>query len=219
MKMPFILLNAKNYPAGIGTLLFETLNIVLKVQNESSQRFSVAINTLDLFESSRLFSSEIDIFAQHCDNASFGASTGKIIPDRLLQMGVKGVILNHSENRFDDRDLLLKTVFAAKKAGLMTVVCAETSEEGAFFASHTNADYVAVEPPELIGGDISVSTARPEVIEESVALIGSGKTLIGAGIKNKNDIDIAIQKGASGVLLASGVMKAENILQALKNLL
>ena len=69
-------------------------------------------------------------------------------------------------------------------------------------------DLIAVEPPELIGGDISVSKAEPEVIERSVQMLGQNRVLVGAGVKNSDDIRIALSLGASGVLLASGVTKA-----------
>ncbi len=71
-----------------------------------------------------------------------------------------------------------------------------------------NPDLIAVEPPELIGGDISVSKAQPEIIEKSVRLVGENKLLVGAGVKNGHDVRIAMSLGASGVLLASGVTRA-----------
>jgi len=77
---------------------------------------------------------------------------------------------------------------------------------------------VAVEPPELIGGDISVSTAQPEVVSGAVQLIGSNKTLVGAGVKNAEDVKISIELGASGVLLASGVTKAVDPESVLRDL-
>jgi triosephosphate isomerase len=80
------------------------------------------------------------------------------------------------------------------------------------------ADFVAVEPPELIGGDISVSTANPELISDAVATIGAGKVLVGAGIKNAEDVRIALKLGAVGVLVASGVVKAADPVAALEDL-
>jgi triosephosphate isomerase len=171
------------------------------------------VNTLDLKSVCQKFAKQIDIYAQHCDNASFGSSTGKILPEMLVNIGVKGVILNHSENRFSTKNNyqeLIETINFAKKVGLIVVACAETAEEGAFLSNNSSADFIAVEPPELIGGDISVSTAQPELISKSVDKIGKNKVLIGAGIKTGFDVEIAKEKGAVGVLLASGVTKAQN---------
>jgi len=71
-------------------------------------------------------------------------------------------------------------------------------------------DLIAVEPPELIGGDISVSSAQPDIIRNAAKLIGCNKLLVGAGVKNGKDVRIAIELGARGVLLASGVTKAKD---------
>ncbi len=212
-----ILTNLKAYPSGV----FENAETLVQVHIDAQKEvvklkkninFAVAINSLDIQNICKKFANTIDIYAQHCDNASFGSSTGKILPEMLVKMGVKGVILNHSENRFSSEnnyEELITTINFAKKAGLTVVCCAETPEEGKFIAENSNADFIAVEPPELIGGDISVSTSRPELISESVEEIGSRKVLIGAGIKTGSDVRIALEKGAVGVLLASGIAKSD----------
>ena len=73
---------------------------------------------------------------------------------------------------------------------------------------------IAVEPPQLIGGDISVTTADPSIVSDSVEIvkkIDSGiEVLCGAGVKNGADVAAALDLGASGVLLASGVTKAND---------
>ncbi len=75
-----------------------------------------------------------------------------------------------------------------------------------------------MEPPDLIGGDVSVSKAEPRIIEESVRLVGENKLLVGAGVKNSEDVKIALSLGACGVLLASGVVKAEDPYSVLMDL-
>ena len=73
---------------------------------------------------------------------------------------------------------------------------------------------IAVEPPELIGGDISVTTADPEIVSGTANLVKSVnpdvRVLCGAGVKNGDDVAMAIQLGTEGVLLASGVTKAND---------
>ncbi|MBO5600664.1 MAG: triose-phosphate isomerase, partial [Candidatus Methanomethylophilus sp.] len=73
-------------------------------------------------------------------------------------------------------------------------------------------DYIAVEPPELIGGDISVTTADPSIVKNTVeqvkAVNPAIRVLCGAGVKNGKDVAAALSLGAEGVLLASGVVKA-----------
>ncbi len=208
MKMPIILTNFKNYESAIGKNTEILVQKHIEARHETGKNFAVAINSLDLAELTKKYAVRLPIFAQHCDNASYGSSTGKILPEYLRSLGVAGVILNHSENKFSTFEILKTTVQKAKKSGLIVVLCAENSEEGEKFSKETIADFIAVEPPELIGGDISVSTAQPELITESVRKIGENKVLIGAGIKNGKDVSIALTKGAIGVLLASGVTKS-----------
>ena len=64
----------------------------------------------------------------------------------------------------------------------------------------------------VFSGDISVSTAKPEVISDSVEIVSKINSdiavLCGAGVKNQDDISKAISLGSQGILLASGVVKS-----------
>jgi len=83
-------------------------------------------------------------------------------------------------------------------------------------------DYVAVEPPELIGTGIPVSKAKPEVITDTVELVKKVnpevKVLTGAGISSGEDVKKALELGSVGVLLASGVTKAKDPEKAIRDL-
>jgi len=73
--------------------------------------------------------------------------------------------------------------------------------------------------PALIGGKISVSTAKPHVIEKAAkAVRGKCKLLVGAGVHTAEDVRTSLKLGASGVLLASGVTKARNKKKVLMDL-
>ena len=82
---------------------------------------------------------------------------------------------------------------------------------------------IAVEPPELIGGDISVTTVDPTIVSNTVKAVQSitktVKILCGAGVKNGKDVAKALELGADGVLLASGVVKAKNKEETLRDLI
>jgi triosephosphate isomerase len=81
---------------------------------------------------------------------------------------------------------------------------------------------VAVEPPELIGGDTSVTSVDPSIVSDTVAVVrsvdSSVVTLCGAGVKNGLDVAKAIELGTSGVLLASGVTKSDDPESVLRDL-
>jgi triosephosphate isomerase len=201
LKTPLILTNFKTYESATGAKAMELAKAHQIAAEKTGANFAVAVQAVDIFRVSQAVN--IPVFAQHCDDAVYGSKTGWIMTEALKEAGAVGTILNHSEHRFEDMEQLGKSLVRAKEAGLITCVCAETAEEGAEIAKRFSPDFVAVEPPELIGGDISVSTAQPELISDSVQMI-NGNVLVGAGVKNGNDVKIAVELGAKGVLLASG---------------
>ncbi|MCK4718930.1 MAG: triose-phosphate isomerase [Thermoplasmata archaeon] len=153
----------------------------------------------------------IEVYAQHVDPAGYGGFTGHIHPSCVKEAGAVGALINHSEDRrlVADIDSL---VGMCKEHGLRTVVCSNTVSVTCA-AAVLGPDFVAIEPPELIGGDISVSTAKPELISDSVAQVkrvADVQVLCGAGVKNGEDVVRSMELGASGVLLASGVTKAKD---------
>jgi len=81
-------------------------------------------------------------------------------------------------------------------------------------AAALSPDFVAIEPPELIGGDISVTEAEPDIIRGAVRKVKEinpdVKVLCGAGVKRGKDVEKAIELGSAGVLLASGVVKVDD---------
>ena len=209
-----IIVNFKIYEKAVGIDAVALAKIHEVIAKETGANIIVAVNALDLAEVAKAVS--IPVFAQHVDPTGFGSFTGGIVPELAKKLGATGTLLNHSEKRLGDK--LPACIEAAKKAGLTTVVCAESPEEAEKISSELQPDYVAVEPPELIGGDISVTNANPEIIEDAVQRVGNAKLLVGAGVKNGVDVATALKLGAQGVLLASGVTKAEDPAEVLRDL-
>ena len=208
MKTPLIVTNFKVYETSIHNHALKLSRIHQQVAEKTNASIGVAVPAIDL-QSVCLNCENIPVFAQHIDIETFGRGTGKVLAEHVKMSGATGTLLNHSEYRLD-WETLTKTVARAKEAGLTIMVCAQTPEEGAKIAKELDPDFIAVEPPELIGGDISVSTAQPEIIEKAAELIGSDKLIVGAGVKNAEDVRIALKLGACGVLLASGITKADD---------
>jgi triosephosphate isomerase len=209
-----IIVNFKTYESAVGENAVLLAKIHETIAIETGAPIAVAVNALDLEKVAATV--QIPVFAQTLDAADFGSFTGSIVPELLQKMGIAGTLLNHSEKRVVAQ--LPGLVAAAKKAGLQIVICAENDLEAAEFAEKFQPNFVAVEPPELIGGDISITSANPEIIENSVAKVGSIPLLVGAGVKNGEDVATAIKLGAKGVLLASGVTKTENPAEILRDL-
>jgi len=76
--------------------------------------------------------SRVEVYAQNMHHADSGAFTGEIAPPMLVELGVHGVILGHSERRElfgeTDRALQLK-VPAALAAGLKPILCVGETED------------------------------------------------------------------------------------------
>ena len=199
-----IITNFKTYESATGGAALALAKIHQEVAEETGVDLRVVAQPVDLALLCRELS--IPVLSQHIDPVGYGSHTGHILPESIRLSGASGTLLNHSERRLE-RSVLEASIRRAKEVGLQTIVCAKDPEEGASFLAF-EPDFIAVEPPELIGGDISVSTAQPAIIENAAKLIGTEKLLVGAGVKNGEDVRIALELGAKGVLLASGVTKA-----------
>jgi len=204
MEKPVIIVNFKAYENASGKRAVELAKIHEKVAKKTGVHFAIAVQPMDL----RMIASAVGIpvLAQHFDPVEFGAFTGHLSPHVLRDAGAVGSLLNHAERKLP-LDVIEKSVELARGLGFFTVVCADTPYAGKAL-SEFDPDFVAVEPPELIGGDISVASANPQLITDVVEMVGMGKVLVGAGIKNRQDVRICLELGASGVLLASGVTKS-----------
>jgi len=218
LATPVIIVNFKAYETAIGENAVKLAKVCEKVAKETNTEIAVAVQTADIFRVSHEVN--IPVLSQHIDDNSFGSYTGNVLAESVKVNGAQGTLLNHSEKRLR-LDILEATVKRAKDIGLVTVVCANDPVAGDAIATF-DPDFIAVEPPELIGGDMSVSTAKPEIVSDAVKKICNGtkcdKVLVGAGVKTTEDVKKAIELGAVGVLVASGITKAEDPEKALKDL-
>lgn len=152
------------------------------------------------------------ILSQHTDNAKVGSTTGFVIPELLKKSKISGSLINHSEHRIPPHDIA-ELVEIFRRLKMISVVCVKDVSEAAKYAK-LNPDYIAIEPPELIGSGKAVSTERPELITKAAKAVkdakNSTKLLCGAGIVSGNDVRRAIELGSSGILVASGIVKAKN---------
>lgn len=218
MKTPVIILNFKTYLESSAERGLALARMCEEVAQETGKSIVIAPQQIDL----SLIAKEVSIpvLAQHVDPIGEGSFTGHISPSAVREIGAIGTLLNHSERRLPPR-MIEDTIQRCRDVGLETVVCANDIEMGKVAASF-GPDYVAVEPPELIGGDISVTSANPDIVSgtvEKVKEVNPNVTVLcGAGVKNGEDVRKAIELGTEGVLLASGVVKAEDSRSALLDL-
>ena len=203
---PIIALNLKTYPESLGKKGLELCQIASEVSLLTGVRIIVAPQTVDLKDAVLVSG---DVFAQHVDAAKQGAFTGTVCVESIKSAGCIGSLVNHSEHRLPEQ-VIAETIARLNEAGLESVLCTKDAAESALLAKY-NPTFIAVEPPELIGSGISVSTAKPEIVSgtvRAVAAVNSTPVLCGAGVSNGTDVKKAIALGASGVLLASAFVKA-----------
>lgn len=119
---------------------------------------------------------QIGVGAQNMHNEPKGAFTGEIAASMLLEVGVKYVILGHSERRtyFADTDVTVNAkTKAALAAGLIPIVCVgETLEQRE--AGQTE-NVVATQVRGSLA-DLGDGIAKVVVAYEPVWAIGTGKT-------------------------------------------
>jgi len=210
---PLYVINFKAYSESIGFRGLKIARIIDKFARDYKQRVMIAVQPTDIATISKAV--KIPVLAEHIDNVEPGAKTGFITLDAVTKAGATGSLVNHSEHRIKPEDI--KSVVAKLKANKkISIVCARTPKEGQTL-SRFKPDFVAVEPPALIGGNVSVSRARPNLISEGVKL-SKVPLLVGAGVKSYEDVTKAIELGAKGVLVASGIVKARNIKSAMRKL-
>lgn len=204
LKFPILITNFKTYESSTGLKALELAKLHEEVAQEYGVNFAVCPQIVDIW----MVASEVNIpvLAHHFDAVTHGAFTGHTIPEALKMAGADGSLLNHAERRIPFPQIA-ESVKRAREVGFFTIVCARDVEEGKKIAT-LKPDAVAIEPPELIGGDISVSTASPEIIKNAVKAIHEIPVIVGAGVKTGADIEIALKLGAKGVLVASGVTRA-----------
>ena len=207
-KTPVLIINTKNYLESSGERGINLAKSAEKVAKELGANIIIAPPTPLLYTISKSVS--IPVYAEHVDISKVGSTTGFIVPELVKDMGAVGSLINHSEHQLPI-EIVAKTVEKLKLLGMETVVCAVDHNRTKTFAE-MNPDAVAVEPPELIGSGIAVSKARPEVITDSLNAVKAAKSksklICGAGIVTGEDVKKALELGAEGVLVASGIVKA-----------
>ena len=218
MDTPIVILNYKTYLESSGANALKLAHDLESAASESGITMVAAPQAADIYRISD--EASIPIFAQHIDPISPGGHTGSSLINTLIEAGISGSLINHSENRMKLADID-EVIKLCRDNEIESCVCTnniETSKAVAALAP----DAVAVEPPELIGTGIPVSQAQPEVVEDTVkevkAINKNIKVLCGAGITTGDDMKAAMDLGTDGVLLASGIIKAESPKEALLDL-
>ena len=202
-------INCKNYEEIAGDKIIKFVKIAEKISKKYKIKIAVSPPQHLIGVVSN---SSIPILAQHIDDSKVGSTTGFIIPELLKKSKVKGSLINHSEHRISSKEIE-KLITKLKELKMISILCVKDVAEVKKYAK-LNPDYIAIEPPELIGSGKAVSKEKPELIEKAAKAIrntkNNTKLLCGAGIVSGQDVTKAIELGSKGILVASGIVKAKN---------
>jgi len=188
---PIILINFKTYKEGTGKNALKLAKIIDDISKNYDAEFIIAVQATDIKQIKDNVS--IKVFAQNFELAEQGKFTGHITAEAAKEAGATGTLINHSEYQLET-GVIKNIIEKCKSLDLTSVVCANDVPKAAEI-SEFRPDYIAVEPPELIGGKISVAEAKPEVIENAVNAIKTN-VLVGAGINKAEDLRVSLQLGA-----------------------
>jgi triosephosphate isomerase (TIM) len=184
--------------------------------------------------------SRVEVYAQNMHHQPEGPFTGEISPPMLVELGVYGVVLGHSERRElfgeTDRSLALK-VPAALDAGLAPILCVgETEQERDEGATERKLRHqiredlggvpierlpevvIAYEPIWAIG---TGRVASPEQAQEACAFIraliadrgtdaGAVRILYGGSVKPDNADELLALEDVDGALVGGASLEARS---------
>lgn len=210
-QIPILILNFKNYHEIEGQKGIELARSVQKVSESFVGSIQLVIAPPQAALALVIQNVNTPVFAQHLDYAEAGSTTGYFIPEMARSFGAQGSLLNHSEHRIDKLDTVQGLVNRLRSLQMVSVVCARTPSEVSTLARF-EPDYIAIEPPELIGSGRAVSRENPSIVTDSInaaaKMSQNARVICGAGITDANDVSSALKLGAVGILVASGIIKA-----------
>ena len=202
-------INCKNYEEISGDKIIKFIKIAEKVSKKYKVKIAIAPPQHLI---ALVANSSILVLAQHVDDYKVGSTTGFVIPELLKKSKVSGSLINHSEHRISSKEIV-KLVSKLKKLKMISILCVKNVAEARKYAK-LNPNYIAIEPPELIGSGKAVSKEKPGLIIKAAEAVKSAKNntklLCGAGIVSGEDVTKAVELGSKGILVASGIIKAKN---------
>ena len=173
-----------------------------------------------------LAGTEIGVFAQNCHWAADGAFTGEVSAAMLLELGVYGTIVGHSERRqlFGDTDeTVARRAAAALSAGLHVIACVgETEDERdageteavlrrqVSVLEHDDNLVIAYEPVWAIGTGRTATPGLAQEAHEVVKSVLDVPVLYGGSVKPDNAQELLALPAVDGALVGGASLELES---------
>lgn len=213
----YLVLNYKTYPQATGP---EAIKLTRIANEHVSDTVELVIcpSAPDMALLTEDFA-QVHVWAQHIDPIEPGRNTGWLSSEAVKDAGGSGSLVNHSEHPLPLSGVEA-VINSCHAAGLIACVCVANLQQ-ARQVIEFSPDIIAHEPPELIATSQSLVDVDVSVAAEFASELRASNIplLLGAGVRDAQDITKALELGYSGALLASGFVQAENPAEYLENLL
>ena len=186
----------------------------------------VCVPSVDIPAAVRAFKdSRVAVGAQNVYFEKSGAYTGEVSADMLAELGVKYVIVGHSERRalFGESDAIVnRKVHAALAAGLSPIICVGESLEQREMG--VTMELIALQLKSALSGVSAEQVRRCVIAYEPIWAIGTGKTATGEQAAEVCTFIRATIRSLFGARIArsitvqyGGSMKGENAAELLSH--
>ncbi|PIU73607.1 hypothetical protein COS78_01285 [Candidatus Shapirobacteria bacterium CG06_land_8_20_14_3_00_40_12] len=202
-----ILVNFKIYSETFGDGAIKLAKIVKDIGDKYKIRTIVTTSALDALRISR--ETGVEVWLQNVDQYSDGKHSGFISPKQALTLDIKGSLLNHSEHSVPKGTVL--KIIKNNPPGFTLCCCVKSPSQAEKWVIKAKPDYVLFEPPELIASENeSVATKNPQSIQKLATLCQDLPLIVGAGVKNREDVEISLKMGAKAVMLSSAFVLSDD---------
>lgn len=214
-----IFVNFKSSLRGTGENALVLAKELAKAQKETKVPIILVPHDFDLKSVREVWSGEI-----WCQHADYDRGTGRNQVELLKEWPgrITGTFLNHSDRRYDGWSLLGRVTNECNEYEFKSMVFASSLDDIAKgIEAGIHPTYIAYEPPELIASEkTSVARAKPDVIKKAVEACKKVEIplVVGAGVKDKDDVEKSIELGAVGVAISSAVVLSEDPKKVVLNL-
>lgn len=209
-----ILVNFKIYQETFGDKVIQLGMLIKEIADKSNIRIIVCASALDAL---RLKDLGLEVWLQNVDEYEDGKHSGWVSAKQALALGIKGSLLNHSEHQIP-RGTILK-ILKNKPQGFEIMCCVKNVGQIESWVAKAKPDYILYEPPELIGSSTDSVASKPDSIKKAVKLSGDIPLMVGAGVKNRQDVIISLKMGAKSVGLASGFVLSKDPKSVLEDII
>lgn len=216
-----VFVNFKAYPQGTGEKAVELARVCREVSAFAVQIIPI-VQAVDVFRVKQAVN--LPVWVQHLDFQLQGQFTGWVNLEAVVEAGVSGTLLNHSEHQIPPGTI--KQILGRVRGigdiggnkGFEVMICCKTLGQMERLAK-LKPDYIGYEISELVGGKVSIVDYGPRTIKHAVEICGKIPLIVGAGIHKGEDLLKARQLGSAGVLISSAVVLADNPKQKLEEIL